>query len=79
MRGRGRILVVDDEEMVLHTIQRFLEHLGYEFVGASHGEEAIEIYSEAMEGEYPIAAVVMDLIIPGGMGGRRNAGSAVRN
>lgn len=68
-KGKGRILVMDDEPLVLHTIERFLMRLGYDFVGATNGEQAIEIYRDEKNSDNPVAAVIMDLTITGGMGG----------
>jgi len=67
--GQGRILIMDDEEIVRDIIGKILSALGYEVASAEDGEEAIGIYQEARESGHPFAAVIMDLIIPGGMGG----------
>lgn len=47
-----------------------LESLGYQTLPAGHGAEAIEIYQQAMETEQPVDLVILDLTIPGGMGGK---------
>lgn len=62
----GRILVVDDEEMVRRLAQAMLIRLGYEVVTAAHGAEAVEIYRNAVE---PFDLVLLDMIMPG-MDGR---------
>ena len=67
--GCGRILVMDDQESIRDVLGRMLEHLGYEIEGASNGTEAIEKYSEARESGNPFCAVIMDLTVPGEMGG----------
>jgi signal transduction histidine kinase/CheY-like chemotaxis protein len=67
--GAGRVLVMDDEPFVRDVIGAMLERLGYEPSFAEHGEEAIAIYREARALGAPFAAVIMDLTIPGGMGG----------
>jgi CheY-like chemotaxis protein len=67
--GRGRILVMDDEEAVRDVAESMLESLGYSVVLARDGEEAIEAYREAMASGEPFDSVIMDLTIPGGMGG----------
>jgi signal transduction histidine kinase/ActR/RegA family two-component response regulator len=69
-RGQGRILVMDDEEAVRRALQRMLAHLGYEVECASDGAEAAELYARAMRAGKRFHAVVMDLTIPGGMGGK---------
>ncbi len=65
----AKILIMDDEEIVRSVVISMLEHLGFEGVTAEDGEEAIRLYGEAAETGKPFDAVVMDLTIPGGMGG----------
>jgi len=68
--GSGRILVMDDEEDILSVVSAMLEISGYEVKTAKDGVEALESYKVAkLEGK-PFAAVIMDLTIPNGMGGR---------
>lgn len=69
-RGEGRILIMDDEESVLNVATQMLHSLGYEVESARDGEEAIQKYREAREAGRPFDAVIMDLTVPGGMGGR---------
>jgi len=64
-----RILIMDDEETVRRLAERTLQPLGYEVAGARDGREAVALYGEALQTGRPFAAVVMDLTIPGGMGG----------
>jgi signal transduction histidine kinase/CheY-like chemotaxis protein len=69
--GRGRILVMDDEEAVRDIAGRMLRHIGYEDIGfATDGAEAIRLYKSAMASGKPFDAVILDLTIPGGMGGK---------
>jgi signal transduction histidine kinase/CheY-like chemotaxis protein len=68
--GSGKILVMDDEALIREVASDILDHLGYSAVTCPDGEEAIEIYREAMTTGDPFAAVVMDLTVPGGMGGQ---------
>ncbi len=68
--GRGRILLVDDDEAVLMTTSLMLEHLGYSVGTAREGKEGIAAYQKAMGEGHPFDAVIMDLTIPGGMGGQ---------
>ncbi len=67
--GTGRVLVMDDEPFVRDVIGAMLERLGYEPDFAEHGEGAIALYRKAMSLGLPFGAVIMDLTIPGGMGG----------
>ncbi|HAA05024.1 MAG TPA: hypothetical protein DCE18_16885 [Syntrophobacteraceae bacterium] len=64
-----RILVMDDEETVRDVIAKLLAHLGYQAVLVSNGSDALAAYQESFAIGSPFAAVIMDLTIPGGMGG----------
>lgn len=68
-KGSGRVLVMDDEEIVTKAVLRMLNALGYDCVCAPDGEEALRLYREAAGGPGAFKAVIMDLTIPGGMGG----------
>ncbi len=67
--GVGRVLVMDDEEVVREVIEAMLSTLGYEVVVVNHGAAAVAAYRDAAEQGRPFAAVIMDLTVPGGMGG----------
>ena len=66
----GRILVMDDDELVGDIAVEALEELGFEADLARDGTEAIELYKKAMQAGSPYLAVIMDITIPGGMGGK---------
>jgi CheY-like chemotaxis protein len=68
--GRGRILLMDDEEVVRDAAGAMLQGLGYEVEFAHDGKEAVERYRQAKESNRPFDVAVIDLTIPGGMGGR---------
>jgi len=68
--GEGRILVMDDEEIVREVLGKMLVRLGYEVEFAQDGAEAVASYAEAKDAGRPFAAVILDLTIPGGMGGK---------
>ena len=68
--GKGRIMVMDDEEMVREITANMLHHLGYEVVTTASGEETIERYRQLQAASQTVDAVIMDLTIPGGMGGK---------
>ncbi|MFZ5761464.1 MAG: PAS domain S-box protein [Thermodesulfobacteriota bacterium] len=68
--GRGRVLVLDDEEMVRELAQAVLERLGYEADCAEEGGQVLAMYQAAREAGRPYDVVIMDLTIPGGMGGQ---------
>ncbi len=65
-----RILVIDDEQMIRELVAEILKNIGYEATTATDGFKAIEVYRKAMESGTPFDVVIMDLTIPGGMGGR---------
>jgi len=69
----GSILVMDDEEMIRDLATNILEHLGYQVKTCSEGAEAVELYKAAMQAEKPFTAVLIDLTIAGGMGGKEAA------
>ena len=69
--GSGRILVMDDETLVAKITCRTLKHFGYRADHVPDGEGAIEAYIKAREEGRPYAAVIMDLTIPGRMGGKQ--------
>ncbi|MBE9520039.1 MAG: response regulator [Proteobacteria bacterium] len=67
--GSGTVLIMDDEEIVREVAGEIIHYLGFEIDFAKDGEEALEKYSQAMENGKPYAVVIMDLTVPGGMGG----------
>jgi signal transduction histidine kinase/CheY-like chemotaxis protein len=68
--GTGKILVMDDEEMVRKLLGGILPRLGYEAEFARDGGEAIERFVEAQGSGQAFAAVILDLTVPGGIGGK---------
>ena len=72
--GRGRVLVMDDEKSVREIAADMLKHLGYEFEVARDGAEAIMLYKKASDSGKTFDAVIMDLTVPGGMGGKETIG-----
>ncbi len=68
------VLVMDDEENVRKVAGRMLIKLGYDVETAIDGREAIELYREAMKAGSRFDAVILDLTVPGGMGGREVIG-----
>jgi len=64
---------MDDEEMILDMVAGMLEYLGYTVTKCLNGSEAIAQYKAAKESGSPFSAVIMDLTIPGGMGGKEAA------
>jgi PAS domain S-box-containing protein len=69
-KGSGRILVMDDEELVRDVAAEMFKVLGYEAEFAVEGREAVERYIAARASGRPFDLVILDLTVPGGMGGR---------
>ncbi|MFC1489732.1 PAS domain S-box protein [Candidatus Latescibacterota bacterium] len=65
----GKILVMDDEISIQKVTEAMLKRYGYDVVVASDGAETIKLYKKAIKAGEPFDVVVMDLTIPGGMGG----------
>ncbi|MEJ2032344.1 MAG: ATP-binding protein [Deltaproteobacteria bacterium] len=68
--GFGRIMVMDDEETVREVAAEILEHLGYRAETVKEGAEAIIAYRQAIATGEPFDAVIVDLTVPAGMGGK---------
>jgi PAS domain S-box-containing protein len=73
MVGIGRILAMDDEKMIRDLTEQMLSQFGYDAVLAQDGSEAIELYRSAMESGKPFDAVILDLTVKSGMGGKSAA------
>ncbi|ODA38863.1 PAS domain-containing hybrid sensor histidine kinase/response regulator [Desulfosporosinus sp. BG] len=71
LSGQGKILVMDDQATIREVIGGMLAQLCCEPSFAVDGEEAILLYKEAIEKGEPYDAVIFDLTIPGGGGGRK--------
>ncbi|MBE9528839.1 MAG: PAS domain S-box protein, partial [Proteobacteria bacterium] len=68
--GAGRVLVMDDEEIIQDLIGEFLTSLGYTVESAYDGAKTLELYTDAEKAGEPFDIVIMDLTIPGGVGGK---------
>ena len=69
--GKGRILVMDDEEIIRDVLSSMLEFLGYEVEFSLDGQDALDRYREAMQKDKRFDAIIMDLTIPGGKVAKR--------
>jgi PAS domain S-box-containing protein len=67
--GSGRVLVMDDDLAVRTVTEEMLRHMGYEVQCAEEGGQLVRLYRQAYEEGHPFDLVIMDLTIPGGMGG----------
>jgi two-component system cell cycle sensor histidine kinase/response regulator CckA len=68
---RGKILVMDDEDIIRNVAQTMIESLGHAADCAATGEEAIAKFAEAMNAGKPFDVVILDLTVRGGMGGEQ--------
>ncbi len=69
--GGGRILVMEDDATLHDVVGSLLDIFGYQVVFAKDGHETLLTYQQAREAGVPFDAVVLDLTISGGMGGRQ--------
>ena len=69
----GKILVMDDEEMIRDLAVVILEETGYSVASCDDGAHAVELVTRAHEAGAPFDAVILDLTVPGGMGGKEAA------
>lgn len=67
--AHGKILIMDDEEIILEMNETMLTELGYNVHTAKDGKEAVDLYIKHKKMGSPFDVVIMDLTIPGGMGG----------
>ncbi len=70
IEGQGKILLMDDEDIVLEAISELLREVGYTVETTKNGGEAIKVYEEARQANQPFDALILDLIVPGGLGGQ---------
>ncbi|MFH2218358.1 MAG: ATP-binding protein [Pseudomonadota bacterium] len=74
VRTKNRVLFMDDEKFLRDLAMQTLKALGFEASTAENGEEAIALYAKAMDQGEPFGAVILDLMVPGGMGGKETIG-----
>ncbi len=68
--NQATVMVMDDDSMVREMVKQMLSHSGHEIILVENGHEAIELYNEYFESNRSIDIIIMDLTIPGGMGGK---------
>lgn len=74
----AKILVMDDEEMIRSTITEMLEELSFTVETAADGQQAMDLYQQALDIGDPFDLVILDLTIPGGIGGQETAKNILR-
>ena len=67
--GSGTVLIMDDEELIREFTRKTLGFLGYDAVVCADGREAVQLYRERCQAGAPFRAAILDLTVPGGMGG----------
>ena len=72
-KGGGRILVMDDEKAMQRILAGMLTSLGYSVETVADGKSAMEVFAREREAGRPFCAALLDLTIPGGMGGKEAA------
>lgn len=68
-RGKGKILLMDDEIYILEIESARISSMGYRIFTASNGDEAIQMFKEAEKSDDPFDLLILDLTVPGGKGG----------
>src|SRR5208283_543665 len=70
VRQHGRVLVMDDEPAIRESATALLERVGLETRAVGDGAAVLREYALAREAGHPFDVVILDLTVPGGMGGR---------
>ncbi len=68
--GRGRVIVMDDDDLVRRAATRMVSQLGFQVLSARDGAELLSMCEQARESGQPVQAAIVDLTVPGGMGGQ---------
>ncbi len=76
--AKKRVLILDDDPVVLRVVERMVELLGFEVETVRTGEEAIDLYGSARENGVPFDVVITDLTIPGELGGKEVANELLK-
>jgi len=69
-QGQGQIILMDDDAMIREVAGQMLNKLGYSVLEAANGEDALQLYQDRYNNEEEIACIIVDLTVPGGMGGK---------
>ena len=72
--SKGKILLMDDEQIIIDVTLEVLRFLGYEVQFARDGAEALALYAKEKSAGAPFDVVILDLSVPDGMGGREAIG-----
>jgi two-component system cell cycle sensor histidine kinase/response regulator CckA len=66
----GKVLIMDDDVIVRTVAETLLTKMGYTTVGVSNGRQALAMYEQALSVGAPFLVTIMDLTVPGGIGGK---------
>jgi CheY-like chemotaxis protein len=69
-KGSGKVLIMDDDVIVRTVVETLLKKTGYSPVCVTNGDQALKKYQDALSKSEPFMVTIMDLTIPGGMGGK---------
>ncbi|MGA2913540.1 MAG: response regulator [Methanoregula sp.] len=70
MSGKGKVLLMDDEEIILDVTRDVLKFLDYDVMFAKDGLAAIDLYKKEKAAGVPFDVVILDLSVPSGLGGK---------
>lgn len=70
LNRQGKILVMDDDEIIRDVTAHILQRLNYQAEFAQDGRQAIDLYQQARQQGQPFDAVILDLTVPHGLGGK---------
>lgn len=70
MTGKGKILLMDDEQIILDVTLEVLRYLEYQVMFARDGAAAFSLYKQEKEAGDPFDLVILDLSVPEGLGGK---------
>jgi PAS domain S-box-containing protein len=68
--GKGRVLFMDDEDLVRRSAERILQYMGFDVVVVNNGDDAVNAYKESLVAGQPFDIVILDLIVNQGRGGK---------
>jgi CheY-like chemotaxis protein len=70
MPGKGKVLLMDDEQIILDVTHEVLKFLNYDVMSAKDGLTAIDLYKKEKAAGVPFDIVILDLSVPKGLGGK---------
>jgi CheY-like chemotaxis protein len=70
MPVKGKVLLMDDEQIIRDVTHEILQFLNYEVMSAREGIEAVDLYKKEKMAGHPFDMVILDLSIPHGLGGK---------